>query len=129
MSSNTADLVWLRSDHVEVGVATRFGPRVMWFGRPGGENVLADLGDASLDAGEGRRYMLRGGHRLSVGPELPELTYQLDDEPVQTSSDDLIFGGEGQDWLFGEDGDDIVFGDDMGGVLTADFLRDLVFGS
>jgi len=76
------DPVWITTDFIEVGIATTFGPRVVWCSRPGQANVLAELGDLSLDAGDGRRYMLRGGHRLWVGPELPELTYQTDDERV-----------------------------------------------
>lgn len=73
---------------VEVHVATRFGPRVVWFGRPGGSNLFAELGDLSIGYGEGRRFHLRGGHRLWVGPELPELTYQPDSQRVGVSTTD-----------------------------------------
>lgn len=84
MSRDTVpgDPVWLASDDIVVGVATTFGPRIVWCGRPGEPNLFADLGDLALDVGDGRRYTLRGGHRVWVGPELPELTYQPDDGRV-----------------------------------------------
>lgn len=77
------DLVWITSNDIEIGVATSFGPRIMWCSRPGEANLLAVLDDdRTLDAGDGRRYRLRGGHRLWAGPEFPELTYQPDDGRV-----------------------------------------------
>ena len=82
-SSVPGDLVWIETSDIEIGVATSYGPRVMWCSRPGEPNLLAVLGDEhGLDAGSGRRYRLRGGHRLWAGPELPELTYQADDDRV-----------------------------------------------
>ena len=83
MDTANDDIVWLEDERIRLGVATSFGPRIVWCSRPGEPNLLAELGDLSLDVGDGRRYRLRGGHRLWVGPELPELTYQPDDEPVR----------------------------------------------
>jgi hypothetical protein len=76
------DPVWLGTDLIQVAIATTFGPRIVWCSRPDEANLFAELADLSLDAGEGKRYMLRGGHRLWVGPEMRELTYQTDDERV-----------------------------------------------
>jgi hypothetical protein len=82
-SSVSGDVVWIETADLEIGAATSFGPRIMWCSRPGESNLLAELGDdVTLDAGNGRRYRPRGGHRLWVGPELPELTYQTDDARV-----------------------------------------------
>jgi hypothetical protein len=83
MDTSKEDIVWLEDDSIRLGVATGFGPRVVWCSRPDGPNLLAELDDMALEVGDGRRYLLRGGHRLWVGPELPELTYQPDDEPVR----------------------------------------------
>lgn len=91
MDTSNGDTVWLENDSIRLGVATGFGPRIVWCSRPGEENLLAELGDLSLEVGDGRRHLLRGGHRLWVGPELPELTYQPDDEPVRlVRTDDTV---------------------------------------
>ncbi len=101
MSSSTSEeILWLDDDGVRIGVATAFGPRIVWCSRPDGDNLLADLGDLALDAGDGRRYHLRGGHRLWVGPELPELTYQPDDDPVRVvrTEDTITVVGRADDF-------------------------------
>lgn len=48
----------------------------------GGLNSLAELGDLSIDLPDGRAFLLRGGHRLWAAPEVPEITYEPDNEPV-----------------------------------------------
>ena len=85
METHTAfrGFVSIANDYIEVHVATRFGPRVVWCGRPGGANVLAELGDMAIEYGNAEKYHFRGGHRLWVGPELPELSYQPDDQRVE----------------------------------------------
>ncbi len=65
-----------------VTVATAFGPRITGFSLLDGENVLADLGDLGIDLPDGRAYTLRGGHRLWAAPEIPEVTYEPDDDPI-----------------------------------------------
>lgn len=47
-----------------------------------GENALAELGDLSIPLPDGRKYRLAGGHRLWFAPEVPEITYAPDDQPV-----------------------------------------------
>ncbi len=76
----------LQTDELEVVVASHFGPRVTSLRQPGGENVFAELGDLGIDLAGGRKYRLQGGHRLWVAPEIPEITYEPDDEPVQITS-------------------------------------------
>lgn len=63
-------------------MAKRFGPRVIGFGDAAGPNVFAELGDLGIELPDGRKYSLRGGHRLWAAPEVPEVTYEPDDEPV-----------------------------------------------
>lgn len=98
--SSSEEILWLEDDGVRIGVATGFGPRIVWCSRPGGDNLFADVGDLALDVGDGRRYRLRGGHRLWVGPELPELTYQPDDDPVRVvrTEDTITVVGRADDF-------------------------------
>lgn len=75
------------TDQYEIEVATDFGPRVSHLSLRGSDNILADLPDAIISVGDSANFRLRGGHRLWVAPEIPEITYQPDDEPcVVTSS-------------------------------------------
>ncbi len=77
-----SDGIRLTNGTVELRVATGFGPRITWFSEPGGDNVLAELGDLGIDLPDGRTYLLRGGHRLWAAPEVPEVTYEPDNDPV-----------------------------------------------
>ena len=72
--SNQLLTLWLSAD---------FGPRVLGLSYEGGENILAVLPDAKLQAARGEEYSLRGGHRLWYGPERPETTYIPDDQAPQ----------------------------------------------
>jgi len=68
-----------------VAVATAFGPRVVGL-FVGDRNLFVELPDDVALAGPGGRpYRLRGGHRLWIAPETPEITYQPDDEPCSIS--------------------------------------------
>ena len=40
------------------------------------------MGDLSIPLADGRSYRLVGGHRLWTAPEVPEITYEPDDQPV-----------------------------------------------
>jgi len=68
-----------------VEVATAFGPRIVGL-FVHGRNLFAELPDAALAGPGGRPYRLRGGHRLWAAPEVPEVTYQPDDEPCLVSA-------------------------------------------
>ncbi len=48
-----------------------------------------------IDLPDGRRYTLRGGHRLWAAPEIPEITYEPDDEPVgiAVTSNQIVASG------------------------------------
>jgi len=56
------------------------GPRIIGFSLAGGKNVLAELPDLNVPAGD-EIYRMRGGHRLWHAPEDPLRTYVPDDLP------------------------------------------------
>ena len=59
--------------------AVDVGPRILFLGEPGGENLLAELPDRTIDGPAGP-YRLLGGHRLWTAPEVPSRTYLPDGE-------------------------------------------------
>ena len=67
----------------EITVATDAGPRILGYRRKGGVSPFAELPDASLALGDGRKYRFLGGHRLWRAPEIPQVTYEPDNHPVQ----------------------------------------------
>jgi hypothetical protein len=79
----------LSNDHVEVIVTTTFGPRILYYGLKGGENILAELPDESkmTELGEFKPW---GGHRLWAAPEVLPRTYAPDDQPVEVVIDDEL---------------------------------------
>lgn len=58
------------------------GPRVISYRLDGKENVFKVYDDMAGKSGESE-WMIRGGHRLWVGPEDNTRTYMLDNSPVQ----------------------------------------------
>jgi hypothetical protein len=74
------------NEWLELAVATGFGPRVVALTPKGGPNLFAELGDLGIDLVDGRRYLFRGGHRLWVAPEIPEVTYEPDEGDVLWSA-------------------------------------------
>lgn len=70
----------------EVTVPTRFGPRLLGLKADGSSELLVRLDpEVTIDGGERGTFHFRGGHRLWVSPERPELTYAPDDEPCTVS--------------------------------------------
>lgn len=82
ISRGGLDAVRLTDGVIEIVVAATVGPRVIGLGFVGGANLFAELGDAGLDLPDGSRFSFYGGHRLWVAPEVPESSYDPDDEPV-----------------------------------------------
>jgi hypothetical protein len=72
LSNGTVDLI----------VSTDFGPRILFYGLTGGENILGLHPDARVETaiGEWRPY---GGHRLWMAPENMPLSYAPDNAPVE----------------------------------------------
>ncbi len=71
----------LTNGDIELVVTLDVGPRIIYYGRPGGPNALGLLSGDLGGQGEAD-WKLRGGHRLWVSPEDPGRTYVLDNSPV-----------------------------------------------
>jgi len=70
--------------HFDVGpyriaIATEFGPRITSLRFDDGPEMFAELGPDSVITHDTGIYHFRGGHRLWVAPEVPEMTYAADD--------------------------------------------------
>ncbi len=68
-------------------VTVDVGPRVIFLGEPGEENLFAELPDRTLDGPAGP-FRLLGGHRLWTAPEVPARTYLPDDAPCRWDTAD-----------------------------------------
>ena len=66
----------------DVIVATDFGPRILFYGFTGGENILGEHPDAKAmtELGEWKAW---GGHRLWTAPEVNPRSYAPDNQPVE----------------------------------------------
>ncbi len=74
---------------VELVVLADVGPRIIWYGFAGTDNILHEVGaDAGLSGGG--EFRLYGGHRLWVSPEL-ERTYFPDNRSVSFSEQGDVF--------------------------------------
>ena len=76
------DCVALKNDAVELLVTQSVGPRIIRLNLPGGDNLLAELPDLTLDCPGSGPMHLWGGHRLWHAPEVKRRTYLPDDQPV-----------------------------------------------
>lgn len=77
------DCVELANESLALLVTRSVGPRVLALRLHGGRNLLAELPDKLLQWPGQPDYSLYGGHRLWYAPEVPAVTYQPDDDPVQ----------------------------------------------
>lgn len=76
-------VVRLSNGEVELMATTDLGPRVIYYGFVGGENILGEMG---LDEGvetELGKWRLYGGHRLWTAPEASPRSYAPDNDPVE----------------------------------------------
>ena len=66
---------------VNLIISTDFGPRLLFYGFDGGENILGWHGEAAVqtEIGTWKPY---GGHRLWLAPENMPLSYSPDNDPV-----------------------------------------------
>lgn len=76
------DCIKLSNGTVDLIVTTAVGPRILFYGKTGGRNLLGQFPENSVKTalGEWKPY---GGHRLWVWPELFPATYAPDSRPVQ----------------------------------------------
>lgn len=77
-----ADCLKLSNGEAELIVSTAYGPRILFYGLAGGENILGWHGEAKVETplGEWRPY---GGHRFWIAPENMPLSYAPDNSPVE----------------------------------------------
>jgi hypothetical protein len=81
----TATAIRFDGERSSIAVATSYGPRIVGL-YVNDRNLFAELSDDDVLRGpDGRPYHLRGGHRLWVAPEVPEITYRSDDDPCSLS--------------------------------------------
>ncbi len=83
------DNVRLENGEVELVFATRFGPRVLRYARPGQPNVFGEISPAEQgnDTPFGDRWHIYGGHRLWYAPEGDPRSYFPDNQPVRCDVD------------------------------------------
>lgn len=74
--------VRLSNGDVELLITTAVGPRVVRFGYIGEKNLFAEFEEQKGGSGEAE-WMIRGGHRLWVAPEVSPVTYELDNFPIE----------------------------------------------
>jgi hypothetical protein len=82
---NNLDCVHLENASLSLLVTQSTGPRLLSLRLHGGQNLLAELPDTSLDCPGAGTLRLWGGHRLWHAPEVSRRTYLPDDEPVEIS--------------------------------------------
>lgn len=76
------DCVELSNGAVDLLVPSGVGPRILSLRANGGDNLLAELPDFTVDWPGGEPPKLWGGHRLWHAPEVPLRTYWPDDQAV-----------------------------------------------
>jgi len=79
------DCVKIENDVLALWVTRSVGPRIIALALEGGENIFAELPEATLLCPGIGNYYLRGGHRLWYAPEDPQRTYLPDNDPVTIS--------------------------------------------
>lgn len=67
-------------------ITQSIGPRILWFGFKGGENLFAELPDFVTKLPTGDVFHFYGGHRLWQAPEDFNTTYISDDDPVEIAA-------------------------------------------
>lgn len=68
---------------VNVVLSMNFGPRVLFYGFDGGENIFGWHGEAEVNTELGK-WKPYGGHRLWIAPENMPLSYAPDNDPVES---------------------------------------------
>ena len=72
----------------EVAAATGFGPRIVSLRRDDSPEILVELApDIAIEDDDVGTYRFRGGHRLWVSPEVPEISHVPDDHPCVVDTD------------------------------------------
>ncbi len=77
------DCYKLTNGTVDVLVTLDLGPRIIYYGFTGGENMLAELGPDAVNKTEYGEWHPWGGHRLWHAPEVLPRSYVPDNGPVK----------------------------------------------
>jgi hypothetical protein len=77
------ECVSLENAKLKLSITKSVGPRILSLKFSGGENLFAELPDATIDCPGVGPFHLYGGHRLWHAPEDPSRTYLPDDSPVE----------------------------------------------
>lgn len=72
----------IANDCWELVVTASIGPRVMYCGFRGGQNLFKHYAEELGGMGE-PDWKIRGGHRVWVAPEKAAITYEIDNAPVE----------------------------------------------
>jgi hypothetical protein len=85
---NLSNCIRLTNGTIEIVVTTDVGPRIIFYGFAGGENVLGEHFDLKSETalGEFKPY---GGHRLWIAPENMPNSYAPDNSPVEYEFDEV----------------------------------------
>lgn len=77
--------VRLSNHEIELVVTTAVGPRIARLGFKREANLFAEISGQQGGRGEAE-WMIRGGHRFWIAPEMKPLTYELDNSPVEVEA-------------------------------------------
>lgn len=77
----------LSSGELEIIATADVGPRIIYFGKKGGRNLLKIFEDEAGRTGD-KEYHIYGGHRVWAAPEDPVLSYIPDNDPVEFNIDE-----------------------------------------
>lgn len=87
-SSRLDSEVHQRLGPYETTAATGFGPRIVGLRRDDSPEILVELApDVAIENEEIGTYRFRGGHRLWVSPEVPEVSHVPDDHQCRVTTD------------------------------------------
>ncbi len=83
---NLTNCIRLANGEIEIIVTTDVGPRIIFYGLVGGENILGEHFDLKNETalGEFKPY---GGHRLWIAPENMPNSYAPDNSPIEYEFD------------------------------------------
>lgn len=81
------DVVSLETKKLRLQIPRTFGPRILSLQLSGGDNLLAELPDFTVERPDGKVYRFYGGHRLWSAPEDPIRSYALDDLAMDISQE------------------------------------------
>ena len=84
---NLSNCIRLTNREIEIVVTTGVGPRIIFYGFAGGENILGEHFDLASETALGD-FKPYGGHRLWIAPENMPNSYAPDNSPVEYEFDE-----------------------------------------